>query len=224
MYCNLWISQLHNALHGTRELAILVYQEVLDVVVHAAHAGDHHLRPPDHAIQHGGQQLRSISSKLLHDVRVPFEELIKSVVIPGTIGAECHQVSEHHLGSFQVSHVYRHEQRRHRLGTYGNIKNPGRPFSSWGIRQCTPHLLGVVGVYGLHDQCCPLFDRPNQELGNQTKGPSEGISQVVVTSQLLEGLRPTFNKRLEKVSRDPVADVTQSKGRDEVNSGNRILV
>mmetsp|Transcript_92506 Transcript_92506/g.220153 ORF Transcript_92506/g.220153 Transcript_92506/m.220153 type:complete len:269 (-) Transcript_92506:1704-2510(-) len=221
---DLWILQLHDAAHRVGELPVFIYQQVLQVVVHASVAIDDNSRPPNHAVQHRREELRRIDGELPHDVRVPLEQIVQTVIVPGTIRADCDKILQHHLSGLQVARIYGHVQRRNGLGADRDIQNPHRPFRTRSIGQCTPYLLGIVCVDGLHDKSRTLLDGPHQELGNQAKRPPKGVCQIVVACQLLEDLCPAFNERIEEVRRDSIAHVSQAQGRDCIHSLDGLLV
>mmetsp|Transcript_51100 Transcript_51100/g.119783 ORF Transcript_51100/g.119783 Transcript_51100/m.119783 type:complete len:352 (+) Transcript_51100:862-1917(+) len=163
---DLWILQLHDAAHRIGELPVFINQQVLQVVVHASVAIHDNSRPPNHAVQHRPEELRRINRELPHDIRMPLEQIVQTVIVPGTICTDCHKILQHHLGGLQVPSVYGHVQRRDGLGADRDIQNPHRSVRTWSIRQRTPYLLGIVCVDGLHDESRTLLDGPHQELGN----------------------------------------------------------
>mmetsp|Transcript_129070 Transcript_129070/g.413586 ORF Transcript_129070/g.413586 Transcript_129070/m.413586 type:complete len:231 (+) Transcript_129070:1246-1938(+) len=74
------------------EVAILVDDEILHVVVRVPHSIRGQTRTPHEPIQEGEQQSRRLSAENLKDVWVPLEELLHAVVVALPVGTDRQQI------------------------------------------------------------------------------------------------------------------------------------
>mmetsp|Transcript_63633 Transcript_63633/g.152123 ORF Transcript_63633/g.152123 Transcript_63633/m.152123 type:complete len:213 (+) Transcript_63633:642-1280(+) len=208
---HLGVFQLHNGAQSASEVAVVIDQQMLQVVVHPSLTALHRARPPGHSIQQGDKEFPRMGSEVLHDVWVPFEEFVQAVVVPGSVSADRHQILKHGLSRLHVATLNSSQEGRDRLGANRHVQHPHRPLSAGGVGQGSPHLLGAVGVDCLHHHRRALLNRPHKKLAHERKGPVERVRQLLITCQLLQGDPPAFHEEFEEVHGHPVAHMAQAQ-------------
>ena len=169
---------LGDPLDGLREATMGVDEQVLHVVLHAAHALLRRAGAPDETLDEDREQAWGIQAQALDDIGVSLEERVHAVVVAVAVCAEGEQVHDDGIGGLHAAGLDGPQHRGDGLRADLDIQHPQGTLAARGTSDCLVQLLAGVLADRLPDDGGALADHVHR--GSRQQAEATGnLGRVV---------------------------------------------
>mmetsp|Transcript_17118 Transcript_17118/g.29159 ORF Transcript_17118/g.29159 Transcript_17118/m.29159 type:complete len:213 (-) Transcript_17118:1046-1684(-) len=201
----------HEARQGAGKVPVQVLNQILDVVIHPAHAIHRTPGTPNEAVQQGLQQGWGTRTQAFHDVRVSSEQLLAAIVVDLTIRPDRQQVLDHGFGAVQAARFDGPEQGREGLGAHRDVQQLCGPVLPRRHGNGLPQRRLLIEIDGLHDNRRTFQDHPYENLGDQGQTPRKSGANCFIVSDFGHGFNGRDHEGREQLHRNAIAHVPKAQ-------------